>query len=74
MVSVRVFIDILTLGLRRHIPFYIKQCFFSKDFFFTGDVFFLKVIFTEVAIYAKDSLSDFINLNCFPLHCAYKEN
>lgn len=67
------FIDILILGLRIHFPFYIMQCFFSKDFF-PLVVFFLKVIFTEVVIYAKVSLSDFINLNCSPLHCAYKGN
>lgn len=74
MVNIRVFIDILILGLRTHSPFYIMQYFFSKDFFSTGSVYFLKVIFTEVVIYKKDSLSDFINLNCSPLHCAYKGN
>lgn len=73
MVSVRVFVDILISGLRIHFPFYIMQCFFPKDFF-TGAVFFLKVTFTKVVIYAKDSFSDFINLNCFPLYCAYKGN
>ena len=65
--------DILILGLRIHLPFYIMQCFFSKEIL-TCAIFFLKVTFTEAVIDAKESLSDFIHLNYSPLHCAHKGN
>lgn len=68
-----VFMGILILGLRIPIPFYIMQLFFPKEIF-TCAIFFLKVTYTEVVIYAKESLSDFIHLNYCPLHCAYKGN
>lgn len=63
-----VFMDMLILGLRINLLFNIMQRSFSTEVF-THAIFLLKVTFTEIAVYAKESL-----LNYSPLHCAYKGN